>query len=35
MMARECWGVVTGDSQGVIGGVVTGDGQGVLGSCNR
>ena len=30
MMARECWGVVTGDGQGVLG-VVTGDGQGVLG----
>ena len=31
MMARECWGVVTGDSQGVTGGVVTGDSQGVIG----
>ena len=34
MIARECWGVVTGDSQGVVG-VITGDSQGVLGSCNR
>ena len=30
MIARECWGVVTGDSQGVLG-VVTGDSKEVLG----